>query len=298
MRDTVVECRRGPARRAASRRFHRVGSGIGVTTAHRALSGTCAGAGSAARAGSLRSLGARDPRSPHPRPRRRRPVAAPRRRSRRRPRPRGPDGPRRSRRPSPTPGSRRSTEVDSIRVVGLLSWKYGNASQVLGDRHRASRATSSPTPRWAATARRRWSNSTALAIQAGELDVALLVGRRVVAHPDAGPQAGRRARLGEVAGRLRATDARRGPRDEPSRRDRPPDRDAGAGVPDVRDGHPGRRRPLARGPPRADQRAVVALQRTWRPTTRRRGSARRRPPRRSAPSAPTTAWSVCRTRST
>ncbi len=67
------------------------------------------------------------------------------------------------------------TEVDSIRVVGLLSWRYGNAPQVLGDRLGLASKEHAYTT-MGGNSPQTLVNSTALAIQAGELDVALLSG--------------------------------------------------------------------------------------------------------------------------
>ena len=82
-----------------------------------------------------------DPRTPvH---RRRRPVPPPRRRRRRRPRAgRADGGGRSSRRPPATPGSTAPPDVDSIRVVSSLSWRYRNPAWVLAERlgHRRPRA--------------------------------------------------------------------------------------------------------------------------------------------------------------
>ncbi len=66
-------------------------------------------------------------------------------------------------------------EVDSIRVVGLLSWRYGNAPEVLGGRlGLASKEFAYTT--MGGNSPQTLVNATALAIQAGELDVALLSG--------------------------------------------------------------------------------------------------------------------------
>ncbi len=67
------------------------------------------------------------------------------------------------------------TEVDSIRVVGLLSWRYGNAPLVLGTRTGiASREHAYTT--MGGNSPQTLVNATALAIQRGEIDVALLAG--------------------------------------------------------------------------------------------------------------------------
>jgi acetyl-CoA C-acetyltransferase len=66
-------------------------------------------------------------------------------------------------------------DVDSVRVVGLLSWRYGNPSQVLADRLGiASREFAVTT--MGGNSPQTLVNSTALAIQRGDLDVAILSG--------------------------------------------------------------------------------------------------------------------------
>ena len=65
--------------------------------------------------------------------------------------------------------------VDSIRVVGLLSWKYGNAPEVLGARLGLA-STEFAYTTMGGNSPQTLVNSTALAIQAGELEVALLSG--------------------------------------------------------------------------------------------------------------------------
>ncbi len=66
-------------------------------------------------------------------------------------------------------------DVDSVRVVGLLSWRYGNPSQVLAERLGiASREFAVTT--MGGNSPQTLVNSTALAIQRGDLDVAILSG--------------------------------------------------------------------------------------------------------------------------
>lgn len=67
------------------------------------------------------------------------------------------------------------TEVDSVRVVGLLSWRYGNPSQVLADRVGLSSREFAYTT-MGGNSPQTLVNATALAIQRGELDVAVLSG--------------------------------------------------------------------------------------------------------------------------
>lgn len=67
------------------------------------------------------------------------------------------------------------TEVDSIRVVGLLSWRYGNASQVLANRTGIESKEFAYTT-MGGNSPQTLVNATALAVQRGELDVAVLAG--------------------------------------------------------------------------------------------------------------------------
>jgi len=66
-------------------------------------------------------------------------------------------------------------EVDSVRVVGLLSWRYGNAPEVLAGRLGITSSEFAYTT-MGGNSPQTLVNSTALAIQQGDLDVALLAG--------------------------------------------------------------------------------------------------------------------------
>ena len=163
----------------------------------------------------------RDSRSSHPRHRRRRPVRASRRRPRRRPRPCGPDGAGgRSPRPSDA-GLRRAAAADSIRVVSLLSWRYRNPARFVAARlglRRRETGVHDDRRQQPAVAGQPHRRSTS---RRGELDVAILDRRRVLADARCAP-----ARPGSSStGRRRPTATNRvtigeRPRHEPAGRDR------------------------------------------------------------------------------
>jgi acetyl-CoA C-acetyltransferase len=65
--------------------------------------------------------------------------------------------------------------VDTIRVVGLLSWKYGNPGQVVADRLGITCADHVVTP-MGGNSPQSLVNATALEIQRGDVDLAILTG--------------------------------------------------------------------------------------------------------------------------
>jgi acetyl-CoA C-acetyltransferase len=65
--------------------------------------------------------------------------------------------------------------VDTIRVVGLLSWKYGNPGKVVADRLGMTSADFAVTP-MGGNSPQSLVNTTALEIQRGDVDIAILTG--------------------------------------------------------------------------------------------------------------------------
>ena len=135
-------------------------------------------------------------------------------------------------------------DADSIRVVSLLTWKYGNPALIV-----AERLGLTPRETAVTTAGRQQRPEPGEPDGQGDPRRRPRPGhphrRRGVAVARPGAQGGSRLRLAEGARERRAPPDRRGPGDEPSGRGGPQHRHAGAGVPDVRDRRPrrGRARP-------------------------------------------------------
>ena len=66
-------------------------------------------------------------------------------------------------------------DVDTVRVVGLISWRYGNPAQVLAEQLGIASREFAMTP-MGGNSPQSLVNSTALAIQRGDVDVAILTG--------------------------------------------------------------------------------------------------------------------------
>ena len=176
-------------------------------------------------------------------------------------------------------------EPDSIRVVSLLTWKYGDpaliVAQHLGlsprrDGRHPTGGNSAAEPRQhdrAGDPRRRRSTSRSSPVAR-------------LADPSAGPARRGTTSTGRRPRRAPYPHDRRGARDEPPGRARPRHHHAGAGLPDVRDGGP---RPRPARPSTSTSSRSASCGRgsaRWPRATRTPGCVRPSRPRRSARPAP------------
>ena len=147
--------------------------------------------------------------------------------------------------------------ADVVRVVSLLSWRYGDPAHFLAEQLGLSpRETAVTTP--GGNSPQMLVNEAALEIQRGELDLAILAGGEAWRTRMRARKAGATLTLAQAPRRRPARPGHR-PRagHELAGRDGPGDRDARPGLPDVRDRGPGGRRA-----PTSDEH-LVAVSELW-----------------------------------
>ena len=178
--------------------------------------------------------------------------------------------------------------ADVVRVVSLLSWRYGDPAHFLAEQLGLSpRETAVTTP--GGNSPQMLVNEAALEIQRGELDLAILAGGEAWRTRMRARKAGATLTWPKLP-----DDAAAGPGHRPraghelTGRDGPGHRDARPGLPDVRDRGPGGQGRGRRRAPGRRSASCGPASRSWPPATPTRGSSRPGRPRRSArPARPT-----------